>query len=235
MAYPVAQLIGDAYFTSGIVGRGFQSVNGDARTQDGLRMLNQIIVEKSLDYVFIPYDLHTTLTMIPGQEKYYVPNLIKLNTLTFNQGTIRYPLIRDNINRYFATGRADNIQSLPVHFFAERALGGMNLYFYFLPASDFTLNIDGRFSYSQVNYNDDLSLQFDQFQILYFQYKLADRICDYYTFPFSEAAKQQLDNLERRFNDLSGEDLSITKFSFSTVKDPYNYAWGILGKGWVPG
>lgn len=235
MPYPVSQLIGDAYFTSGVVGRGFQNVNGDSRSVDGLRLLNQIILEKSMDAVFIPYDLHTTFNTVAGQEKYFVSNLIKLNTLTFNMGIIRYPLIRDNINRYFATGRADNVQSLPVHYFAERALSGMNIYFYFLPSSTFVVNVDGRFAYNPVSINGDLEIQFDPFQILYFQYKLAERLCDYYTFPFSEAAKAQLDNLERRFNNLSGEDLSISKYSFSTVRDPYNYAWGILGRGWVPG
>lgn len=235
MTYPVAQLISNAYYTTGIVGRGFQSVNGDDRTQDGLQFLNEIIAEKSLDSVFIPYDSYQHITMVPGQETYYVPKLIRLATLTFNQGTIRYPLIRDNINRYFAVGRADNIQSLPVHYFAERVLGGTNLWFYFLPASNFELNIYGKFGYNQVAYNDDLETQFDDFQILYLRYKLAERICHYYTVPFNEEAKMQLDNLERRFNNLSGEDLSITKFSFSTVRDPYNYAWGILGKGWVPG
>lgn len=234
MVAPVAQLISDGYFTSGIVGRGFQSVSGQ-QSEDGLRMLNQIILEKSMDSVFLPYDTHAQVTMVPGQEVYYVSGLIRLNTLTFNQGTVRYPLIRDNINRYFATGRVDDVQSLPVHYFAERALGGMKLYFYFVPSSDFVLNIDGRYSYSKVAYNEDLNLHFDDFQILYFQYKLAERICDFYTVPFSEEAKQQLNNLERRFNNLSGEDLSITKYSMSTVRDPYNYAWAILGKGWVPG
>ena len=235
MPTTVAQLLSYAYFTSGVVGRGFMAVNGDARTTDGLQLLNEIIAEKSMDTVFIPYDTHSQLTMVPGQEVYYVPKLFRLTALTFNQGTIRYPLIRDNINRYFATGRADGVESLPVHFFAERNLGGMNLYFYFVPASNFTLNIMGRFGYNSVVLNEDLELQFDKFQILYFRYKLAERICHFYTIPFSELAKAQLDNLESRFNNLSGEDLSITKFSFSTVRDPYNYAWGILGKGWVPG
>lgn len=235
MSYPVAQLISDAYYTSGIVGRGFQRVNGDARAQDGLNMLNEIILEKSLDAVFIPYSTYQHLTMVPGQETYFVSGLIRLDTLTFNMGTIRYPLIRDNINRYFAVGRADNIQSLPVHYFAERVLNGTNLWFYFSPSSNFILNIYGKFAYNPVSYNDDLSTQFDNFQILYFKYKLAGRLCDYYELPFSESAKMQLDNLERRFNNLSGEDLSINKFSFSTVRDPYNYAWGILSKGWVPG
>lgn len=234
MVAPVGLLITNAYLTSGIVGAGFQSVSG-SQSENGLLMLNEIILEKSMDSVFISYDSHRQLTMVPGQEVYYVPNLIRLNTLTFNQGTVRYPLIRDNINRYFATGRVDGIQSLPVHFFAERALGGMQLYFYFLPASDFVLNIDGRYAYSKVAINDDLNTQFDDFQILYFRYKLAERICDFYTVPFSEKAKLQLDNFERRINNLSGEDLSLTKYSFSTVRDPYNYAWGILGKGWVPG
>lgn len=234
MTSPVSQLINDAYATSGIVGRGFQNANGDSRAEDGLRLLNEIILEKSLDSVFIPYDTHIQLTMIPGEEKYFVPGLIKLNALTFNNGNVRYPLVRDNLMRYFGTGRVDGMQSLLTHFFAERILNGMNLYFYFVPSSNFILNIDGRFTYATVNYNDDLSEKFDPFQVLYFRYKLAERICNFYTFPFDESAKAQLDNLERRLNNLSGEDLSITKYNFATVKCPYNYAWAALGKGWIP-
>lgn len=235
MPYTVAQLVTEAFNMSGVVGAGFQSVNGDSRAQQGLQLFNDIIVEKSMDAVFLPYDVHTTVNLVPGQAIYFVENLIRLNTLTFNIGTVRYPMMRDNINSFFATGRVDDIQSLPFRYFAERALDGMNIYLYFSPQGNYVLNIDGRYAYSEVTYNADLLLQFDRFQIVYFKYKLASRICDFYNVPMSEASKQQLDNMERRFNNLSGEDLSIVKSNFSTADIGYNYAWAALYKGWVPG
>lgn len=239
MTYPVARLVNESFNMSGVVGAGFQSVNGDSRAQQGLQLLNDIIVEKSMDAVFIPYDTHEQVPMVAGQEIYFIPKLVKLNTLTYNLTTgpnsLRFPLFRDNINQYFATGRANGIQSLPTQYFAERTLDGMKLYFYFVPNSNYVLNIDGRYSYDEVAYNTDLLIQFDRFQIVYFKYKLTSRICDFYNVPMSEESKQQLDNMERRFNNLSGEDMSIVKGTFSSSQSSYNYAWAPLYKGFIPG
>ena len=187
-----------------------------------------------MDAVFIPYNTHETFSFIPGQETYFINGLIETNSVTFNIGDLRYPLIQDNINRYFSTGRVDNIQSLPIHFFAERALGGTNLYFYFSPESDYVCNITGKFSYQSVELNDDLQTQFDNFQIAFFRYKLAHNLCEFYTIPFSEDAQRTLNSLESRFIDISGTDLTVKCLNFSQASVAFDYDWAPLFTGWVP-
>ena len=100
MAYPVIQLLNEAFYTSGILGRGFQDATGDPRTYDALWLLNEIINLKSTDALFIPYNTHQSFQFTPGQESYLVDGLIETNAVTFNIGTVRYPLIQDNVLRY---------------------------------------------------------------------------------------------------------------------------------------
>lgn len=234
MVYPLSKLISGAYYESGIVARGLQTVGGE-QALDGVDLFNEILAEKSMDSVFLPYYTNQTVTLSEGQETYFIAGLSELATLTFNIGTVRYPMDELGIQEYNATGRVDNVESLPFSFYLQRSLGGTQIKLYPLPASDYVLNILGKFAYPDIsNYQEDLALTYDTFQILYFKFKVAYRLLLFNKQPIPQDLKQQLDNLERRFHDLTGTDWSIQKVSMIRCDYRPNYMQAALRDGWVP-
>ena len=75
MPYTSSQLITYAYYLSGIVSRGTQTVTGE-QLADGLDSLNMVIASKSVTYKHIPYFKSVDITANVGQEKYFIPNLL---------------------------------------------------------------------------------------------------------------------------------------------------------------
>lgn len=228
------QLISGAYYESGIVARGLQAVSGP-QASDGLDLLNEILVEKSMDSVFLPYYTEFHETLVPNQESYFIAGLRELASLTFNIGNTRFPLDEQGIIEYNATGRVDNVSALPATYYLQRELGGIRIKLYPLPSSNYELNILGKFDYPQIqNYNVDLTETFDAFQILYFKFKLAYRLLLFNKQPIPQELKNQLDNLERRFHDLSSSDWSIKKVSMFNAGYSPNYMQAALKDGWRP-
>src|ERR1700754_269736 len=119
----VNQLIANALHLSEIVSIDFETPTG-AQITNGLRLLNGILDEASLDSVLIPYYTHQDFNTVTDQEIYLIPNLIECTSLTFNINTVRFPMVRDSLNRYNATGRVDNVFSLPYHYYVEKYIGG---------------------------------------------------------------------------------------------------------------
>src|SRR4051812_19167307 len=125
-----SELITKAWYFSGIVSREANTPN-DTQSADGLTNLNSILASFSTNASGIPYTTHTTLDLTPGQEINDIPDLIRLDVLTFNLGIVRYNLQRDIQNNYFGQSRPDNIEALPYQYYSERILGGTRIYLYF--------------------------------------------------------------------------------------------------------
>ena len=98
MAYNTNQLISGAYYAAGIVSREFETVSGSQMT-DGLTWLNNIITEKSVNSGMIPYETTYNANFVIGQESYYIPNLIQVDTLTFFLENVRYAKKYEKRNR----------------------------------------------------------------------------------------------------------------------------------------
>lgn len=131
MTYPAQTLITNAWYLSGIVGRNAQSVSGDQIT-DGLRLLNALLDFKSVQTDLIPYwTYNTSISCVAGQESYFIPNCIAVESVTFNQNVVRYAMDYVSRKNYFGSGRIDNIQTLPFNWTFNRGLGGGTLYLYF--------------------------------------------------------------------------------------------------------
>src|SRR3954468_1882003 len=113
-----SELITRAWYFSGIVGREANTPN-DTQSADGLTNLNSILASFSASGSGIPYTSHTTLDLNPNQEINDIDDLVRLDVLTFNLGTVRFPMIRDTQNGYFNGGRPDNIEALPYHYYSE--------------------------------------------------------------------------------------------------------------------
>jgi hypothetical protein len=157
MSYPVTSLISEAFYTSGIVSRGFQTVAGDQQAV-GLLKLNEILSDTAIEEDLVPYfDTAYNFFAVPGQEKYFIPNLSQLETLVFFINTVRYQMRKNSQDKYFGQGRAQNVESLPFNWHAERCFGGVNIFIYFFPDRNYPMQATGRFRLNNVLIGQDLN------------------------------------------------------------------------------
>lgn len=233
MAYTVTKLITNSYYLSGILARNLQTITGD-QLQDGLDLLNAWIAIKSANLRLIPYFSQFNLVANIGQEKYFIPNLIAIETLVFFIGPVRYSMLPQKRVTYTGSGRIENINSLPFSWHIERCFGGSNFYIYFPPSQNFPLTIWGKFALASVNINQDLLLTLDQFYIEYLRYGLAEQICAEFNIPLQPQAYNRLKEIEKIITDVSPADLQMQKMSSLTKHTSYNYADANLGRGYRP-
>lgn len=243
MTYTVTELIADAYYTSGIVGREFEQVSG-SQLNDGLRALNALLDKKTLDKQAIPYFTQFNSTMVVGQEKYFVPGLISAETAVFFIDPVRYPVRIVDRKYYWATPRANNIQSLPYQCTMERTFDlasgqtGSDVYFYFLPSQAYPYQIWGIFALANVSFNDDLQANMSPFYRDFLHFELSDRLCNIFNYVLPPGPQRELDSF-RLMLDKREQRLDLVQTNISALSNNYdgmNYAWYNLGTGWgVPG
>ena len=233
MAYTTLQLITNAYYESGIVSRGFETVGGQ-QTTDGLQFLNDLIADKTVENGLIPYYSQHDFTAVTGQEMYFIQDLITIDTFVFYIDTVRYQTENRARREYFGSSRADNIQSLPGSWHMERCFGGANLYIYFKPNENFPLTIWGQFRLQQVTINQDLSLTLDRFYINYLKFDLAARLCAEYNYSLPPGVKSALENYISSISQKSGPmDFRLIKLSSLQRRGGINYGQVNIGHGWV--
>ena len=233
MAYTTLQLITNAYYKSGIVSRGFETVSGQ-QANDGLQFLNDLLADKTVDDGLIPYYEEYNFVAVPGQEAYFIEDLINVDTFVFYIDTVRYQTENRQRREYFGTSRADNIQSLPGSWHMERCFGGANLYIYFKPDKAFPLTIWGQFRLESVVINQDLSLTLDRFYINYLTYDLAVRLCAEYNYSVPAEVAATFKKLEDAISKRSGAlDMRIGKMSSLQRRGGINYGQVNIGHGWI--
>lgn len=235
MAYTARNLINGAYYLSGVVARDLQEVSGD-QVLNGLHLLNEILAVKAVDIKLVPFHREIQFDAVPYQEKYFVKGLISIENVTFLKNSVRFPMANLSRNKYFGSGRVEEINSLPLQWRAERTTGGTDLYLYFRPDQNYPIKIWGKFMLDEVSLGDDLSAIFEMNYLCYLRYKLAESICGDYNITFQPQSAQKLAELERLLPSISPVDLSFTnKISvLSSRGSSMNWAFVNLGNGWVP-
>jgi hypothetical protein len=233
MAYTVTQLIANAYYLSGIVSRGLQTVSGED-LNDGLELLNKLLSIKSIDKRKVPFYTEHNFTALEGVETYFIENLIEAETLTFYIGDIRYSMLEQTRNVYNGAGRVENTESLPYIWKFERCKDGANISMYFLPNVNYPCTLWGKFKLGQVTLGTDLNAQFELNYIVYLEFGLAQYICQFRGKPVLPFVKEQIAVLEKIYTDISPKDLSMTKFSSLQRDSGINYADVNIGRGWRP-
>lgn len=226
MVYTVTQLITEAFYLSGVISEEFEEISGYQITK-GLKLLKAAIEFKTAQDRLIPYFKQYDFAGVIGQEKYFIPDLIEVETLTFSIAEVRYPMSYTTRQKYFGTPRANNIDSLPYIFFVEKKLGGADLYMYFFPQQTYAFQLHGKFRLdSDLTLLQDLSLTLDGYYIEYLRYLLAEYICEDYQIQLTGAASKKLDTYENSIFDTSPYDLSMTKDSIlqSNTTSPDIYA-----------
>lgn len=235
MTYTVTKLITNAWYLSGIVGRVFETVSGD-QLSDGLDMLNDLLGMQSANMGLVPYYTVYQFTSVAGQESYVIPNLLEIETLTFNIGPVRYSMLEQNRTTYFGSGRVDNITALPFNYHLERGLNEGTVYIYFLPADNYPMTLVGKFGLNQAALNTDLLTVYDRFYITYLRYALTEYICGEYNITMTPANEKKLRALEVQINNnVAPLDLTLNKLSTLGGKTRDNWADVNLGRGWRPG
>lgn len=234
MAYTTTELITRAYYLSGILARGLQTVSGE-QINDGLRLLNSFIAVKTANTRLIPYYSQYDFTLSANVEEYSIPNLIQVETFVFYIGDVRYSTTQVPRRAYFGSGRIQNIASLPFSWHLERKLNGANIYLYFLPESDYEATIWGKFRLANVALGQNLELTLDEYYIEYLRYGLAGQICEDNNISMPPQTYNRLQELEGIIQDISPPDLTMSKLSTLAGEGGLNWGDVNLGKGWRPG
>lgn len=233
MAYSALTLITRSWYLSGIVARNLETVSGDQIT-DGLFLLNALLDFKASDIRLIPYFTRYAGVFIVGQEEYFIQNLYEIETMTFNLGSVRYPMVEVNRDMYFGSGRVNNIQSLPFSYHLEREKDGSRIYVYFLPNQAYTFNLSGKFALTNVVLGTDLTTVYDEFYIEYLRYALAQMMCNEYNIAFAPEKLDMLKKYEKKLMDVSPPDLTIKKTGIIGNQVVMNWAQANVGLGYTP-
>lgn len=213
MAETALQLITKSFYLSQIVSRQLQTVSGDQITQ-GLELLNALLAIKGSDLRLIPYFQRYDFPTVAGQEEYFIDNLLLVDAITFNLGSVRFPMQEMTRYEFFGTPRVDNIQSLPFSYRCERELDGMRIFLYFPPNAVYTVKLSGKFGLTSVTLHQDMSLTYDGFYREYLRFALAEYLCLDYGATMPEPAKMKLNEITKKLLDTSPKDLSIQKRSY---------------------
>lgn len=233
MPYTVTKLITNAYYTSGIVSRDFQTVSG-TQLNDGLDFFNEVLTDKWAEKDMLPYYTEYNFNAISGQESYFIPNLVEVDTLVFFINNVRYAMRENFRDAYFGNARANDILSLPFNWHFERGLGGGTIYLYFFPDKAYPMQLWGQFGLLDATLNQDLELTYDQFYISYLKYALANRLCIDYNYDVPPGVSTQLLKYELMISKrIAPLDLHMQKISTMGVVTSLNYAAANLGKGWT--
>lgn len=234
MAYLTSELIADSYYLSGIVSRDFETPTG-AQMTDGLRLLNDVLADRTVDESTIPYTSKYTLVAVPGTAEYFIPDCIDVDTFVFYINTLRYQTRNQQRTEFRGSFRATNIQSLPWTWNFERKLNGGTLSLYFVPDTNYPLEIWGSFRLSSVTMFQDLSLTLDRFYTNFLQFLLVQRLCQFNSYVVPRDVAEQL---ERYFkwigNNTNIMDLRMQKLS--SLNGAVAINWGVvnLSGGWMP-
>lgn len=212
MPYTVTELITKAWNLSGIVAAQTETVSGD-QLKEGLDHLNDFLALQNANARMIPYTQIQQLTCIPHSEKIFVKHLIALDALTLKEEEPRCFLLQSlpllGRKEYFNRDYPSFLQ--PRFYHLEKTKGGSLLFLSPTPDKAYSLKLVGKFGLTEVNPNDDLSVNYDRDYLLYLRYGLADYLCDLYNHSFS--AKGKLKEIERKLLDASPLDLSMEKIS----------------------
>lgn len=241
MAYISQELISKAYSLSGIVGEGYQTLTAQ-QIQTGLERLNGFIQIKGGKTKLISYYKDVMSQLEVGIEKYFLPGLVELSTITFflnsdpnSQGatSVRFPMQQMTQYQYFATARAEKIITLPYCWHLERVMGGANLYVYFLPDKPYVYQIIGKYALNSTTLNQDLSLIYDEWYLEYLRYGLAIYLCEWNGIIPPPSVEKTFREIEQDVTTLNPIDFTFRKRMYFGNRGGMNWGTVNYGKGWT--
>ncbi len=227
------EVINRALVLSGIVARGLQQASGE-EGKDGLFWLNMILAEKSANGRLLPYYGHAEEPAVIGEEILFFANMVTADVLTFNIGEIRYSIKGKQRDKYFGESRPDNVSSIPYQWYWERVPGGMNIYIFFKPASEYPIKLTGLVGFSDVTFDTELNTLMDKFYQNFLMFELAESICAWKKISLPPMTLAKLGRLRNEVTDINPKDYSISKTSMFSSDARLSYAQINISPGWTP-
>lgn len=238
MAYNVSELITRSWYLSGIVAREYETPTG-GMLNDGLFLLNDLLAFQTVDSTLIPYFTSYNFNGVVGQEQYFVPHLIEIETMTYVYSTtVRYSMIEQSREQYFGSPRTNGINSLPSFYHFEKSKGGADVFMYFFPDQAYPFTIWGKFGLTELaqtkaSYEIDLSLIYDRFYLKYLRYALSNYMCNERGVTFAPSAQRELTETIAKLEYLSPMDFTTQKLSSLQTRTGLNWGQINLGQGWT--
>jgi hypothetical protein len=230
-------VVSRALYISGIVARDFE-IPTASQINDGIIEINNVLSQQNSNMGLNPYyDTYNFNTSI-GVESYFIPNLIQPETITYELNSLRYSLTWLNRDKYFGSGRINNLETLPALWFSEPTFGGATLYVYPLPNVAYAFQMHAKFRMQFVTQFQDLSLTLDQNLIDYLTFRVAQRLCAIQGFVCPDNVKQLLNEAESYIRSLiAPPDYAMRRKS--TLARQYrggvpNPALSQMFTGWYP-
>lgn len=234
MTYLSSELIANAYYTACIISREFETPTGSQMT-DGLRLLNNVLADRTINEATIPYTQKYTLPAVAGTSEYFIQNLIDIDVFVFYINSLRYQTVNQQRKQFRGSFRPTNIQSLPWNWNFERKLNGGTLSLYFVPDVAYPLELWGSFRLTSVTLFQDLALTLDEFYTNFLEYLLAERLCQFNSYMVPKDVAMQLARYFKWIgNNTNIMDLSQQKLSSLNGGEAINYAIVNLSGGWLP-
>ncbi len=234
MVWTARELITESWYLSGIVSPQAQTTTG-FQIEQGLRLLNRVLDFKQVQTDLIPYFKYKEdVFTVASQEKYFIPNVSWIQSITFNFSEVRFPLTYLTNTQYFANARVNNIVSLPYSYTFIRVDGGIDLYIYFVPMDVWQLNIFCKEYLTDVELDTDLELSYDSSYIEYLRWYLAKYMCLEYNRPINPEMKMQLRELAAQLQYQSPPDGIVNKTSVLQKPASFGYGFVNLFDGWLP-
>jgi len=203
-----SELIKRSFNLANIVGTEIEQVSS-SQVSNGLGALNDILSETYATGSDVPYYTHLTVPAVSGQEVYSIDGLIEADAITYTLGNIRYGLTDLSREEYFGRSRVENVSAIPSVYYLERRMGGADLYLYYKPSENDSINITGKFALSSVTLNTNVTDVFDGLYLSWLKYKLAERICSLYDQMFTPLNNKLLMKLTRQIESLSVPSMSV--------------------------
>jgi hypothetical protein len=228
------ELITKAYSLAGVVSEGFETMNS-TQLDNGIYWLNAVTSEKRINSGAIPFrKADNEFKLANGVEKYTIPDLISVDTLTFTDETanLRYGITPVGYQEYFGGGRANNVTGLPGIYFAERQNFGVDIYFYPFPNQVYTLNIRGKFGLTPRTLATlTLEFAYDDFFTGLITYELAKKLAFANDEVWTPEKDSELNRIRSMVLGISGVDMSKNRGTgFASV----NANAQRMTRGWMP-
>ncbi len=233
MALTASTLITKAWYLSGIVSPQLETVTGD-KIDEGLDLLNSLLAILSAKIDFINFYTLYDFSLVAGQESYFIPDLVSIETVVFFIGPVRYSISPVPRRAYRGTSRVNTVTALPLNVYWTRVLGGMNIDFFPLPIDSYPAQLTGKFSITSVTLNQDLSLTLAAFFIEYLRYELADYMCAQYNVQLQGTQAAKLQDYRLAVKNISPPDMTMRK-STAFTGDVSGFQWfDTFAQGWRP-
>lgn len=235
MSYTVTQMISDAFFEAVIVARGTKTLT-EENLATGLQYFNEVLATTLIDEAIVPYYKEYEFNLLENIESYDIPNLISIQTFTFFQDSFRYSIAKDDFREYWGSPKATNIDSLPSVYFSQRILGGSKISVTPNPSQTYPAVIWGSFGLLEATYNQDLSLIYDKYYIVYLRALLGDMLCLAYGKEMPEKLAQHLIKFDKLIRKRSAPlDLTTNIINPLNKSAGYNYTIANLAtNGFLP-